>query len=136
MNQIELLAGQRVGANIMALNGNMRAVQRSILDQKTWIDVRDEDLPGGAAALSQPGSNRPTPSTDFPAVPPDVDAGSFQVADGPGVVKRFQAGKTLSYLLPRIIKDVVAHGSLLLSAQGFSVCSNAQAAPFLRLRGV
>jgi hypothetical protein len=46
---------------------------------------------------------------DLRALPPRTDAGGLQVADGPGIVERLQAGKTLTGRLSGILKEVGAH---------------------------
>src|SRR5207245_2952569 len=92
---------------------NRRVITRRKLHEKARVDVGDQDMATGAAALSKPCRDRPTTTADFPALPAWADASGLQVADGPGVVQRLQASETLASLLSGIVKDVVAHGELL-----------------------
>ena len=83
VDQVKCLCGQWIGANVMALDLNRRVVKRREHCEKARVDIGDQDMAGGAAALSKPYRNRPTTTADFPAPPTCSDSGYLKVADGP-----------------------------------------------------
>src|SRR5437868_14707225 len=99
VDEVKGLCGQGIGDNVMTLGLNHGPVKRSTLHEKAQVDVSDQHMAAETTSLCKPCRNRPTTTTDFPALPAWADSSRLKVADRPWVVERLQTGETLAGLL-------------------------------------
>ena len=86
MNEIERRLGQRVGADVVALQVYVGRPLRPL--DEPQVQVGDQHAPRRPDAPGQPGRNLAAAATDLQAVPAGADARRFEKMEGAAVVER------------------------------------------------